>query len=944
MEQTKTVTPARLNPDSVLLKKIRLKVIRLEKGIVKTFGDQVTEEKKKSNRKRTLSIALAEEKLEKKKPRLNLRGLGSNIAPKTGLVNNIVNFLIFSLFGRIFTMTQKILPKLTGLIGMLKIASNIIGWFTSFIIDSIVVFIDGGYKIYDNIVGKSKEIKQQPFRQVANNFSNVFNNTLLATADFINLITGQFSDSEKVAKNTKETKPKGAAVGGPVGTTRGNIPVNKPITRELKAARLPTKPRKDQVQKTRVGKDVGGEGNVRAFYGSPKIGIGGIIGIFRPSNITPKKTPVDSISTVSSTLRSQNGLFGDIASVGSDVALGQKPEKSVYRNTAKDVVYLAQIIASRKENKMKDSLLGMAYGGTVPSSIRTISSQADMIDLVEVIIRKSVEERVNTALGEIKGPMVRRASEINQTRKSGYFDPTKDTFWDNFRGLGGGVYDSQGPGEMGGADYQSIATYGTPEEKALLDAISFAEGTTKSYGTISGGDINRDLEAGKLTVQQVINLGNTFGRPGSKHKISGATGRYQFMPSTLTMLLEKGVLKPNEKFTPQVQDRAAIYLMRSRGVTPDMLKKEGLSQRVSDLLAPEWASFPYSLKGGRSYYGQPNKPIDNLKNIYTRSLQGQLKEQQIESIGGGFRTGLKTGPRGRIGRGTEYHVDARMISELSLNDKISMIDSMAAAHAKEGFVMEFSGRGVKGVRWDISMSKKEKERLATMVLSSHHEPRKGWQPFDYYIVRRSAKDRWDKSAEGANIMAPRLPGGTYEYQEDGGYGRFLIIRDKKGRIIFKVGHGDVGLPSPKEMGKQFRMEELPEDRRMEGDDKGKTRKDKKLKITPKDTDMKREQPPNSPKNPKESRTKPTTNKNKPTEPQKSWYDPRGWFGKKRGGIIGQTPSIPTGYTSYERYGGTSILAIQPMIIHQPVSINESSIVPVPFPIASGVNNMSDYRA
>ena len=65
---------------------------------------------------------------------------------------------------------------------------------------------------------------------------------------------------------------------------------------------------------------------------------------------------------------------------------------------------------------------------------------------------------------------------------------------------------------------------------------------------------------------------------------------------------------------------------------------------------------------------------------------------------------------------------------------------------------------------------------------------------------------------------------------------------------------------------------------------------------------------------------------------------------KGGGIIGQTPYIPSGYASYENYGGLSILAIQPMIINQAVPIPESNPIPIPFPVASGVNNTSNYRA
>jgi muramidase (phage lysozyme) len=212
----------------------------------------------------------------------------------------------------------------------------------------------------------------------------------------------------------------------------------------------------------------------------------------------------------------------------------------------------------------------------------------------------------------------------------------------------------------------------------MVETIAFAEGTSKSYGTISGGGVNKDLESGKLTVQQVIDLGNSYGRPGSQHKWSGATGRYQFMPSTLGGLVAAGILKSNEAFTARKQDEAAIYLAKRRGVTAEMLKKEGMSQRVSDLLAPEWASFPYSPKGGKSFYGQSYKSIGSLQSTYKKSLGNPPQAPVLPGPDGkmpaqmGTKTGLVTG----YGGGTPFHIDTRWARDLPMNVVVPMIDSM----------------------------------------------------------------------------------------------------------------------------------------------------------------------------------------------------------------------------------------------------------------------------
>jgi murein DD-endopeptidase MepM/ murein hydrolase activator NlpD/muramidase (phage lysozyme) len=178
---------------------------------------------------------------------------------------------------------------------------------------------------------------------------------------------------------------------------------------------------------------------------------------------------------------------------------------------------------------------------------------------------------------------------------------------------------------MGTPSSSGSGRFGTKEEIALNDAISFAEGTKSSYGTMFGGGISKDLESGKLTVKQVIDLGDAHAKKNGR---SGAAGRYQFMPPTLEDLVRTGDLKMDDKFTPQMQDKASIALARRRKVTSELLKKEGLSAKVSNMLAPEWASLPtYS---GASYYGQPVKSLSSIQSAYKNSL-GSPKQTQTQT-------------------------------------------------------------------------------------------------------------------------------------------------------------------------------------------------------------------------------------------------------------------------------------------------------------------------
>lgn len=193
-----------------------------------------------------------------------------------------------------------------------------------------------------------------------------------------------------------------------------------------------------------------------------------------------------------------------------------------------------------------------------------------------------------------------------------------------------------------GGQEQSRATSGTPEQRAMLDSISMAEGT-KSYGTIYGGKVVPELERGELTIGQVLQMqktgrlnGRNVGYARDQHN-SDATGRYQFMSYTLREEMEKQGISPNTLFTPELQDKMILArIARMRGVTAGMLAKEGMSANVIDRLAPEFASFP-NLMGdvrygyGTSYYGQGGKSAQSIKDAFTKSLQGQTSINPSDS-------------------------------------------------------------------------------------------------------------------------------------------------------------------------------------------------------------------------------------------------------------------------------------------------------------------------
>ena len=146
----------------------------------------------------------------------------------------------------------------------------------------------------------------------------------------------------------------------------------------------------------------------------------------------------------------------------------------------------------------------------------------------------------------------------------------------------------------------------TPERRALLNTIRYAEGTWKDgrdlgYRTLYGGGLFQDLSRHPERV--VV-----------KRYSSAAAGAYQFLPSTWQETARKLKLP---SFAPKHQDQAALHLVKKRGALQEV-DRHGLTRAAMNRLAPEWASFP--THAGRSAYGQPVKSHAELLAFYRSNL------------------------------------------------------------------------------------------------------------------------------------------------------------------------------------------------------------------------------------------------------------------------------------------------------------------------------------
>jgi muramidase (phage lysozyme) len=311
------------------------------------------------------------------------------------------------------------------------------------------------------------------------------------------------------------------------------------------------------------------------------------------------------------------------------------------------------------------------------------------------------------------------------------------------------------PGPTTGGD---VSGYGSKEQQALLKTIRFAEGTAgptgysmffgDKYGKSKYGDLT------KLSANEVEKLVTKFlNDPQSRYRggKSAAVGAYQIID--ITGKARSLGMDMNRKFDQSFQDEMALRLAAARGVTADVLKREGLSESVIKKLSPEWASFPGNT------YGQPTKRSQDLKSTYQASLSSPTKQT-------GASGNAIFGETGNVRNAPNWVHGHFQTNNGTANDVVNDTAPIVKGLLNSGITPELS----RGQKFSKNMSMEEIKKLIKIGLSQHGHSGDG-RSVDIFVPK------------GTQVPFP-----IYDVRNTGGRGGITAMLPGSGKVW--VGHLD----------------------------------------------------------------------------------------------------------------------------------------------------------
>jgi muramidase (phage lysozyme) len=142
-----------------------------------------------------------------------------------------------------------------------------------------------------------------------------------------------------------------------------------------------------------------------------------------------------------------------------------------------------------------------------------------------------------------------------------------------------------------------------PSEQGILEFIAQSEGTAEGQGYNETYGYGQFVEPGTqitdMTIGQITDLQDNMAMAGGNALQSTAVGKYQIVQDTLRDAMVKLSLPEDTKFTPEVQDQIALWLLERRGLSK-WRSGEMPTETFVDNLSKEWASLAGS--NGQPYY------------------------------------------------------------------------------------------------------------------------------------------------------------------------------------------------------------------------------------------------------------------------------------------------------------------------------------------------------
>jgi hypothetical protein len=205
----------------------------------------------------------------------------------------------------------------------------------------------------------------------------------------------------------------------------------------------------------------------------------------------------------------------------------------------------------------------------------------------------------------------------------------------------------------------------SPTKMSLLDAIAKGEsessggydamnqGTAGLGGRVIGSGNSEKIINKKLTDMTIGEIMSRAAKPSDNAEtrrskgLIFAAGRYQIIPDTLKGLIDAGIATKDEKFSPEVQDRLGMELIKQTGALK--LSSEGKYDEAQNALAKVWAGIPLATdtmdskgvlkKAGQSYYAGPGnkasvgsgKDVRGSLMAYSNKVGETLNETTAET-------------------------------------------------------------------------------------------------------------------------------------------------------------------------------------------------------------------------------------------------------------------------------------------------------------------------